>query len=392
MGVFIVVTYTMKIPEMMNDESELILNCLTGSITEEELSRLIEWIKKSPENKQQFVSLRNAWILAGYRQEELKEFPPSLLSSFRNAVDQAGEIPKPGKAYIFKYIRLAASWLLFLALGSLLSMWLFNKPQTVVTADANKKVEIHSPLGSRNRIVMPDSTTIWLNAGTTITYARDYGIVSRTVELDGEAYFDVMGDSKHPFIVHTKEVDIKALGTRFNVKAYSEEETITTTLEEGKINITVPGLIEKKETILLNPNENFIYHKAIINDTADVGSSGNVSVPEKTSVSAADKVSVISNVRTELYTSWKDSRWIIEREPFKTLVPKLERRYNIVILFQDPAIRDINFTGTVENESIDQLLDAIRFTAPVDCSMIKDTVRLYLDADAYEKFKNLVRK
>ena len=86
---------------------------------------------------------------------------------------------------------------------------------------------------------MPDSSQIWLNAGTTITYSEDYGQRTRTLNLNGEAYFKVAKDSLHPFIVNTQGIIVRALGTRFNVKAYPEEKTISATLEEGKIDVRI---------------------------------------------------------------------------------------------------------------------------------------------------------
>lgn len=371
----------------LNNENELlIISYLTGSISDDDLCRLKDWIGQDPKNREQFNLLKNTWHLAGYKPENI---PEELPGRFRN-LKKEKETPffSGDKSNRIKFLRLAASWIIFLALGSLLTLWYTNKNRTISIAGSLRKVEVHSPLGSRSRITMPDSTLIWLNAGTTISYDNDYGTDERAVDLDGEAYFEVRSDSRHPFIVHTSEIDVRALGTRFNVKAYPEEQNITATLEEGKIDIKIPGTGEKSENILLKPNENFIYHKK---------STGK---EEKSKVIPGDEsplkdlqpvnIGVISNVKTELYTSWKEQRWIIEREPFTTLVPMLERRYNMKIIFESGGVGDFKFTGTVENESIDQLLNAIKFTAPIDYSIIKDTVRLYLDSDASEKFKKVM--
>jgi len=379
----------------LNNEIELlIINYLTGSITEDELSRLQSWIEKSPQNKQQFNSLRNAWLLAGYKHEDIPGRSENLHVKFRQLKvnpDIIDSSQTEAKTKSLKYLKLAASWIVFLAIGSLITYWYSGRKQSDQIAGSSGRVEIHSPLGSRSRITMPDSTRIWLNAGTTISYNGDYGLISRKIDLVGEAYFDVKSDSRHPFIVHASEVDIKALGTRFNVKAYTEEKSITATLEEGKIDITVPGSDEKKENILLKPNESFIYHKESTgNPDKTETASDKMGSLDKDNTGSPENIDVISNVKTELYTSWKDPRWIIEREPFNTLVPMLERRYNMKIIFQNTDIRDFKFTGTVENESIDQLLNAIKFTAPIEYSIIKDTVRLYLDTDASEKFRKVM--
>lgn len=372
--------------EPLNNEFELlIISYLTGSITDEELSRLNDWIKENPQNRQQFQSLKNAWLLAGYKPEDHREHSEDSLDRLRILMDSNSSVVSH-RSILLKYLKLAASWIIFLALGSLITYWYTAKNNGSQIAGDPGKVEVHSPLGSRSRITMPDSTLIWLNAGTTITYDKGYGTNTRAVDLEGEAYFIVKSDSRHPFIVHTSDIDIRALGTRFNVKAYTEEKSITATLEEGKIDINVPGSGFKKENILLKPNENFIYNKKSSGNAEKMQIlPGDPVSPEKVSPENSVNI-IISNVKTELYTSWKDQRWIIEREPFNTLVPMLERRYNMKIIFQDPGIRDFKFTGTVENESIGELLNAIKFTAPIDYSIIKDTVRLYLDAESSEQF------
>lgn len=372
--------------EPLNNEFELlIISYLTGSITDEELSRLNDWIKENPQNRQQFQSLKNAWLLAGYKPEDHREHSEDSLDRLRILMDSNSSVVSH-RSILLKYLKLAASWIIFLALGSLITYWYTAKNNGSQIAGDPGKVEVHSPLGSRSRITMPDSTLIWLNAGTTITYDKGYGTNTRAVDLEGEAYFNVKSDNRHPFIVHTSDIDIRALGTRFNVKAYTEEKSITATLEEGKIDINVPGSGFKKENILLKPNENFIYNKKSSGNAEKMQIlPGDPVSPEKVSPENSVNI-IISNVKTELYTSWKDQRWIIEREPFNTLVPMLERRYNMKIIFQDPGIRDFKFTGTVENESIGELLNAIKFTAPIDYSIIKDTVRLYLDAESSEQF------
>jgi ferric-dicitrate binding protein FerR (iron transport regulator) len=98
-------------------------------------------------------------------------------------------------------------------------------------------------------------------------------------------------------------------------------------------------------------------------------------------------------VRTELYTSWKDSRWVIYREPLSTLAPMLERRFNLKIIFEDEQLKKYKFTGIIENETVDQMLNALKLTAPLDYKTNKDTIRLTLDVSSNEAFKrSMTRK
>ena len=132
-------------------------------------------------------------------------------------------------------------------------------------------------------IKMPDSSQIWLNAGTTIIYSQDYGQQTRTLNLNGEAYFKVAKDSLHPFIVNTQGIIVQALGTRFNVKAYPEEKTISTTLEEGKIDVRILSMADKNERVLLKPKDKLIYHKETKETEKYIESAEEKVKPEETS-------------------------------------------------------------------------------------------------------------
>ncbi len=151
-------------------------------------------------------------------------------------------------------------------------------------------------------------------------------------------------------------------------------------------------MADKNSRILLHPKDKLIYHKE-------------TNVTEKYSESAKDKgtsepdskvklkaINLQSNVRTELYTSWKDPRWIIYREPLSTLAPMLERRYNLKIIFNDEQLEKYKFTGTIENETVDQLFNALKLTAPLDYQITKDTIRLTLDINHRDEFKKIMKK
>ncbi len=115
--------------------------------------------------------------------------------------------------------------------------------------------------------------------------------------------------------------------------------------------------------------------------------------PESNRTAKLKNINLLSDVRTELYTSWKDSRWIIYREPLSTLAPMLERRYNLKIIFEDEQLKKFKFSGIIENETVDQMLKALKMTAPLDYQIKKDTIRLTLDISSNEAFKrSMTRK
>jgi transmembrane sensor len=390
----------MEKSELLNNDIELIIvSQLTGSITERDLMKLEEWIKANDENRIYFNELKDSWILSGRIKRESLVQTEHSWDTLKNKLGQnrfsSGSnsgVSNREKVNFIKYLKLAASWLLIFGLGSSLTWWLSGRSKETIATQTNKTIEISTPLGARSKIKMPDSTIIWLNAGTTITYSQDYGQQTRSLNLNGEAYFKVAKDTAHTFIVNTQGIVVRALGTSFNVKAYPEEKTISATLEEGKIDIRVIGTADKNERVLLKPKDKLIYHKETKGTEKYIESpEDNVNHETNRPVKPMD-ISLLSNIRTELYTSWKDPRWIIYREPLSTLAPMLERRFNLKFIFDDEQLKKYKFTGTIENETVDQILNALKMTAPLDYQISKDTVRLTLDISSKEEFKRIMTK
>lgn len=390
----------MEKSELLNNDIELLfVSHLTGSITDKDLVKLEEWINASSENRNYFNELKNSWIMSGSMNIESLVHTEESWDTLKNKLVQHrfGLGLKSGSwsrenVNINKFLRLAASWLLIFASGSIVTWWISGGSRMTKATQNDKIIEISTPFGARSMIKMPDSTIIWLNAGTTITYSQDYGQQTRTLFLNGEAYFKVSKDSLHPFIVNTDGIIVRALGTRFNVKAYPEEKTISATLEEGKIDISVLGLSDKDERVLLKPKDKLIYHKET-KETEKYTESPEEKVHHEANHSVKHKeINLLSNVRTELYTSWKDPRWIIYREPLSTLAPMLERRFNLTIIFDDEQLKKYKFTGIIENETVDQLLNALKLTAPLNYQINKDTIRLTLNIRSKEEFKRIMTR
>ena len=121
----------------------------------------------------------------------------------------------------------------------------------------NEMIEISVAYGEQKRLILPDSSEVWLNAGSSILYPETFAKDKRLVMLDGEAYFSVKKDTVSPFIVETSQLSVKVLGTRFNVKAYPNDEKITTTLTSGKVEVSV----RSQPPHILKPDEQLTYDK-----------------------------------------------------------------------------------------------------------------------------------
>jgi len=200
------------------------------------------------------------------------------------------------------------------------------------------------PRGSKAHTLLPDGTVVWLNAGTKIEYKVHENKPVREVAITGEAYFNVSKDSDHPFIVNAGEMIIMAYGTEFNVKAYPDEKAVETTLVEGSVSVEIRNKPSNKT--LLMPNEQAIYY-------------------EPTS-QRSENFLVTKGIDPSLYTIWINDRLQIKSESLEDLAVILERKYDVTIHFEDNLLLDLRFTGIIENETIEQILELIKISSNVD--------------------------
>jgi transmembrane sensor len=172
-----------------------------------------------------------------------------------------------------------------------------DKKQTIVATDTHQ--------GSRSTMTLPDGSIVRLNAKSKVSYAEGFGKTTREVFLTGEAYFEVTHNEAIPFIVHTGEADIKVLGTKFNVRSYSNEHSMEAALLTGSIELTLRA--DTQHRILMKPSDKMIIKKNADGDAAIMPSAGNKKV-ELTSIRMQDSVIV--------ETSWLNDKMAFFDKPF----------------------------------------------------------------------------
>ena len=202
----------------------------------------------------------------------------------------------------------------------------------------NELIEVTAAYGEQKRLLLPDNSEIWLNAGSTITYPQTFAEDKRLVTLDGEAYFIVSKDATKPFIVETSQLSVKVLGTKFNVRAYADDERISTTLTSGKVEVNVCSQFPR----ILQPNERLTYDKS----TSHIA------------------ISTVESVDTD---SWIKGRLVFTNATAEEIFRALERRYNTTIenTLSIPATRryTVKFLKDENlNEMLNILADIIGFT------------------------------
>ncbi len=192
------------------------------------------------------------------------------------------------------------------------------------------------PRGGEYKMTLCDGTQVWLNSDSQLSYPAEFPDSVRRVKLIGEAYFAVAKDSKRPFIVETNSMDVCALGTAFNVSAYSEDQYVATTLVEGKVRIST-----SEEEAILEPGEQGVAENN-------------------------NKKLAIEQVKTELYANWTEERFVFERESIDEVMKKLARWYNFSYQFDNASVMAKHFTGKLPKYSdIDQVFSIIELTTDI---------------------------
>ncbi|MBC9933409.1 FecR family protein [Chitinophaga qingshengii] len=216
--------------------------------------------------------------------------------------------------------------------------------------------EIQTRNGSRSRATLPDGTEVWLNGGSRITYQRDMNNQQkREVFLSGEAYFKVAKDADNPFVVRTDRMAVNVLGTAFNVKAYPNEERSETSLISGAVEV-VPA-DDQTQRVKLQPNQKFI-----IRHTQD----GNA---KPTLGYSMEQVKMNGQDDLINETAWCDNVLVFDNENFAAVALKMERWFGVKIYLTDKKLKTYRFTGTFKNESLPQILEALKVTSTFRCEI-----------------------
>jgi transmembrane sensor len=324
---------------------DLISRFLDKKCTDEEIDELYQWIVEHDSHREYFDRVNESF----QTQKVLDQFNPekidvawqkfSLRLQEENQVTHKHKIISKG---YYNFLRIAASVSLLVISSFLIYKIFLHHPA------GPEKVVVHNPQSRNTYILLPDSTMVWLNANSTIEYAEDFGLKSREVTLKGEAFFDVTKREKMNFIVRTEEVSVRVKGTRFNVRAYQGED-IKTTLEEGKVELLLKG----DETVYdMDPGDQVTVKK----DARSI---------------------TVSKVNTSNYTAWKEEELIFDNTKLSEIILKLENKYKVKISIDSALAERERLTMTIEQESIDEILEMIQLSSHLHVKRERDQIIIY---------------
>lgn len=281
----------------------------TASHPEKEAIRL--WLEKDALHRQELLTARafyDAVMLADEKQIMAKRQP----------------------AYSFSRLaRQAIQWAAVL-LVAFLSSYLFLNTRPLPPGGASNTISV--PAGQRVNLSLSDGTKVCLNAGSTFTYPAHFATDRRTVELDGEAFFEVSANKERPFVVHTPAYDVEVLGTKFNVDAYARTHTFSAALMEGKIK--VKNNVDPSEVIHLSPNQQVILSQGRL---------------------------AVNPIRDYDIYRWKEGLICFKDLNFIDLMKRIEKYYGITLVIENPALAQHSFSGTFRiSDGIENLLRVLQ--------------------------------
>lgn len=350
---------------MVNDEIwNLIAKKLSGEANPDELLALEKALRQDPDLHYSLQAIQDIWesnpgIQPDFIEKAFEKHEDKLRSVVTDYPDRGSVPPAP---YPFaekrryrrmrRLLTLAGCLILFLAIYYAVQP--APKPAAIARKEIRKPSEISTQYGSRTKLLLPDGSSVWLNSGSRLSYDSAYGEVNREVSLTGEAFFDVAKNKQKPFIIHAGNINIKVLGTAFNVKSYPGDKTTEASLIQGRIEVTFKD--HSQSSVILRPNQKLI----VENDPEQRGQ-------EKISASAARKSAVSINPVSHFgpdslvsETAWVDNLLVFQDESFPDLAKKMERWYGIRMIIEDPKLDTLHFTGSFEKENIQQALKALQ--------------------------------
>ncbi|WP_321515767.1 FecR domain-containing protein [Marinifilum fragile] len=197
--------------------------------------------------------------------------------------------------------------------------------------------QVKVPVGGEYQLTLADGTKVWLNSDSEIKYPVQFGEDKRKVWVAGEVYFDVAHNKQKPFVVNVKDVEVEVLGTEFNVEAYHDQNTVTTSLVEGSVKLS-----KNNERVIIKPNQQAI-------------------------ISKDQNQFLVRNVDASMYALWKDGVFYFKEASLGTIMEKLERWYNVKIFFVNQSVINKRFSIEVKRyEDINEILDIISRTGKVN--------------------------
>lgn len=341
---------------------------LTNQATVNELSELDEMILANPDLQYQADLLSEMWS-----QPAKQNFPEGEAAYMNHLVNHKDEFFLEANAALYNeeiisekqgfWGRLSGKQILSYSVLLIIAVSIFfllNPSQKVEPPVAEAVSSVVTKNGNRTKIVLPDGSGVWLNAGSKLEYDKSFGKTIREVHLDGEAYFDVVKNPERPFIVKTHAANIKVLGTTFNVRSYPGDNKVETSLIRGSVEVTLHK--RPAEKWVLKPNEKLV----LLNDYLEPNPAKNYDTLRNRManepVIAIKRLTYQPGETFAVEAAWANNKLSFEDESFLEVSKKMERWYDVKFVFNNKKHEDLMMSGSFTSETIDQAMDALQYS------------------------------
>lgn len=346
---------------------------LSGEATAGELASLEEMIQQHPEWQYAIQNLTDLWRTQPGTDLAASEDAYMLhlhrMNELNISLDGTNNDTRIAEKPVRKLTRWYWAAAVLLVIAGLFSIRTIYGNDTQGDEVASQVNEISTRPGSKSKVQLPDGSVVWLNAGSKLTYDKNFGIETREVTLTGEGFFDVTKNKEKPFIISTNSIKIKVLGTAFNVKAYPEDKQCETSLIRGSIEVTIRN--RPNDKIILSPSEKLVVENDIARVEKDYRlkdkETGNVvrtEVPAMNTLMSINKLKYNPVDSTVAEIQWVNNKLVFRDEAFSELVVRMERWYDVQIDITDGKIAEERLNGIFESETIIQALEALKEFIP----------------------------
>lgn len=319
-----------------NPIESILVKLFEGQSSPEENQIIKKWVSSSDENRECYKEYSKLWEKL---QDTIINGEIDVEGSLDYTKKQIPEFQKRKFPWML-YLRKAAAVFLLSLILSFIAVYMMKQSTDNYTNPVCQ--EVKAAYGTQTKVTLSDGTNVWLNSGSSLSFPLFFSNMKmREVTLIGEGYFEVSKDQRHPFIVHTPKLEVKVLGTFFNINAYKNKNYVEVALLEGKVNILTNNRNGKGSSVILNPCEVAEYE---IN---------------------SGKMSCRKVKDMYRYTAWKDGKIMFVNDSIEKLADCLENWYNVNIQIDDCQLKKYHFTGTFTSESLDQILKYLSLSTPL---------------------------
>jgi transmembrane sensor len=245
-------------------------------------------------------------------------------------------------------LKVAAS-ITFILVSLFAYVWHHNQADVSTVPNPIVQYTKINPIGQKSLITLPDGSKIKLNSGSSLTYNSDFGKKDRTVELKGEAFFDITKNPASPFIIRSGELLTKVLGTSFNVRSYEGEEKIQVLVVSGEVSVSD----DLGSSFILNPKD----------------------ILEYTHYDKNVQKTTCTNIKSII--GWKDGIMSFSNETFSEVAHKIQRWYGVDIVIEGGFNVQGKYTGEYQNMSLEKVMDGISFASEFDYKILNEN-KIYI--------------